>query len=45
MKTINIETEILYENNGDKSHYINTDEKRFKQVLLNLINNAIQNIT
>ena len=25
IKTISIQTEMLYENNGDKSHYINTD--------------------
>ena len=42
MKTISIKTELLYPDNGKKSHLMKTDEKRFNQVLLNLINNALK---
>ena len=42
MKAITIKTELQYEDNGYKSHLVNTDEKRFNQVLINLINNALK---
>ena len=29
MKTISIETDLMYQDNGYKSHLVNTDEKRF----------------
>ena len=42
MKKINIKTDLLYSDTGKKSHLVNTDEKRFTQVLLNLVNNALK---
>ena len=42
MKTISIDTILLYQDNGKKSHLVKTDEKRFTQVLLNLVNNALK---
>ena len=42
MKTITIKTDLQYGDNGLESHLVNTDEKRFNQVLLNLLNNALK---
>ena len=42
MKTISINTELLYPDSEVESHLVNTDEKRLNQVLLNIVNNALK---
>ena len=42
MKKIAIKTDLQYGDNGLESLLVSTDEKRFNQVLLNLLNNALK---